>query len=59
MSRKRRVDISVDELFAMIERSTLPTVVEGSDDIIIFRRLEQLFVINLYPFNLLAEGDRY
>jgi hypothetical protein len=42
-SKNNRTPVSVDELFALIERSSLPTVlVEGDDDIIIFRRLEQL-----------------
>jgi hypothetical protein len=42
-SNSNKTPLSVDELFSLIERSSLPTVlVEGDDDIIIFRRLEQL-----------------
>ena len=35
------VDYSVDELVSLLKKTNLPTiVVEGSDDIIIFRHLE-------------------
>lgn len=46
MPRNKRssVPITVDEFVAALQRSSLPTViVEGDDDIIVFRQLEQLF----------------
>jgi hypothetical protein len=43
-SRRKKAEVSADELMAALERSALPTViVEGDDDVIIFRRLEQIF----------------
>jgi hypothetical protein len=41
MAKAREVIVTVDELIATLNHSSLPTlVVEGGDDLIVFRRLE-------------------
>jgi len=42
----RRVELSVDEIVAMLKRSSIPTIlVEGPDDIIVFRWLKRFIAL--------------
>jgi hypothetical protein len=56
MAKRGAANISADELVALLKRSSLPTVVvEGGDDIIIFRKLEA--ALSKYKIDVLpAEG---
>lgn len=52
-----KIFLSPDEIIAVLRNSSLPTViVEGSDDIIIFRRLEQIYRRNFV--SVLHAGGR-
>ncbi len=57
MTKGNRVILSVDEIIATLKRSKLPTVlVEGDDDIIVYRRLEKLFENRMV--SVMATGGR-
>lgn len=52
MSDEGKIEFSLDELISMLERSSLPTIiVEGKDDIIIYRKIESLLqnVVDVLP----------
>jgi hypothetical protein len=54
---KGKVEITVDEAIATLKRSSWPTaIIEGKDDTIIFRRLEDLFVDEM--ISVLPVGGR-
>lgn len=62
----KKIDLSVNEIISTLKKSLLPTVVvEGSDDIIVHRRLENRFMhlgVSVFPVGgrekLLAAFDR-
>jgi hypothetical protein len=42
---KKREPLDIDEVIGLLSKSSLPTVIiEGSDDVIVFRRMEDMFV---------------
>ena len=57
MSGKTTTVLTVDEVIALLKRSMLPTVVvEGADDVIVYRRLEDHF--DEFGLSVLAVGGR-
>ncbi|ESZ65900.1 hypothetical protein [Mesorhizobium sp. L103C131B0] len=56
-SKRRVVDISVDELVSVLKRSSLPTLVtEGGDDVVVLREAE--FFFSSIGLGLLPAGGR-
>lgn len=52
-----KVDVSVEELVALLKKTSLPTIiVEGSDDMIVFRRFEE--ALAHFDVSVLAAGGR-